>query len=118
MADQAGPPYKEGGGVVPWDPSEVTTTDYYREGHGAWDRGALKMTKLHAVKNGVVRTGYEPAVYGHWKEIDHGHGWRTFVGHLSEGGARHGDYVLQGQTYAYTGNSGSGVARNCMYIMR
>lgn len=64
-------------------------------------------TEIFASKSGtVISSGYDSEDYGYLIQILHDDGIVTRYAHLSECIAQVGDYVVQGQTIALSGNSG------------
>lgn len=75
--------------------------------HEGVDFAAPTGTPVAASAEGeVVRTGYEPAGYGRFIEVEHANGMRTFYAHLSRVDVRPGDRVLQGERIGRVGSTG------------
>ena len=63
---------------------------------------------IEAVRAGKVRyAGGDPCcVYGYYVIVDHGEGWTSLYGHLSEISVEAGDHVQQGDVLGLAGNTG------------
>ena len=97
----------------------ITATMYYSSGkyHGGTDFGVSVGSEVYAIADGTVITANDRGVtgpdssasYGNWIIIDHGNSVYSLYAHLKTGGFQVsvGDYVLQGQTIAYSGNAGN-----------
>ena len=55
--------------------------------------------------------------YGNYVEIDHGNGYRTLYGHMSEIAVTQGQAVSQGQTIGYVGSTGNSTGNHCHFEM-
>jgi len=78
-----------------------------RTGHVALDLNRLNGTGIYASAGGVaqVKSGYNGG-YGNLIIINHGDGWSTCYGHLSQFKIKNGDYVKQGQLIGIMGTTG------------
>jgi murein DD-endopeptidase MepM/ murein hydrolase activator NlpD len=91
----------------------------------------VKYAPIYAAKDGIiVYTGNKGDGYGIKVVIDHGDGYETLYGHLSESFVKVGEEVYKGQHIATSGNTGNstgphihfevrvgGVPRNPLYYM-
>lgn len=75
--------------------------------HHGIDWACPEGTEIFASKSGtVISSGYDSEDYGYLIQILHDDGIVTRYAHLSECIAQVGDYVIQGQTIALSGNTG------------
>lgn len=87
--------------------------------HKGIDFTAPKGTKIQATGNGVVkkvekrRTGYGTSIL-----IDHGYGFTTLYGHLSESKVKKGQQVSKGEVIGLVGSTGTSTAPHCHYEVR
>lgn len=87
--------------------------------HHGIDFTAPKGTKIQATGNGVVkkvekrRTGYGTSIV-----IDHGYGFTTLYGHLSESMVKKGQQVFKGEVIGLVGSTGTSTAPHCHYEVR
>lgn len=90
-----------------------------RKMHHGIDFTAPRGTSIQATGNGVVvkvekrRTGYGTSVV-----IDHGYGYETLYGHMSEVVVNKGDKVSKGQKIGLVGSTGTSTAPHCHYEVR
>jgi len=77
-----------------------------RRGHVALDLNRLNGLGIYASAAGVVQTKTYRGGYGNLVIINHGDGWSTYYGHLSQFKVKNGDYVQQGQLIAIMGTTG------------
>lgn len=84
-------------------------TQPYRRGHTALDIGNRNHAPIYAAAAGkVVKAKYGwNGGYGNVIIIDHGNGMQTLYGHNEKLYVTEGQYVDQGQTVAWMGNSGN-----------
>ncbi len=83
--------------------SPFTSTKVF---HHGLDIGAAIGSPARAAAGGkVVRSGFE-SLYGNLVVIDHGNGYRTVYGHLSERLVQDGDIVQRGETIGKVGRTG------------
>ena len=68
-----------------------------------------------ATANGIVRTSKRNGSFGNYIEIDHGYGFITVYGHLSNRHVRKGDTVVRGQKIGEVGNTGRSTAPHLHY---
>ncbi len=90
-----------------------------RKMHLGIDFTAPKGTPIQATGNGVVRkvetkrTGYGKSIV-----IDHGYGFTTLYGHLSNTTVKIGQRVTKGEQIGYVGSTGTSTAPHCHYEVR
>ena len=82
--------------------------------HGIDIGGVTTSTPVRASRSGTVRTGYQSGS-GNYVIIDHGDGWYTEYQHLSSFAVSDGNYVNQGSTVGYCGNTGGNYAVHLHY---
>jgi len=83
-------------------------TQGFKRGHYAIDIGNRSKGPIFAAAAGkviVAKTGWNGG-YGNYVIIDHGNGMQTLYGHNEKLYVTEGQYVEQGQTVAWMGNSG------------
>ncbi len=71
--------------------------------------GGTHGATIVAVKEGTVETAYHSGYnggFGLYVVINHGNGVKTYYAHLSSTAVNVGDYVTQGTTIGYAGNTG------------
>lgn len=86
--------------------------------HTGIDFAQAKGVPVYATGNGtVVRTGYGSG-YGHYVEIRHAGGFRSFYAHLSKTLVNAGDSVKMGKHIACVGNSGLATGYHLHYEIR
>ena len=68
-----------------------------------------------ATANGVVRKSKKNGSFGNYIEIDHGYGFVTVYGHLSNRNVKKGDIVVRGQKIGEVGNTGRSTAPHLHY---
>ena len=86
-------------------------------GHRGADICAAYHTTIIASDSGtVVAAGWHYS-YGNYVEIDHGNGYRTLYGHMSEIAVTQGQAVSQGQTIGYVGSTGNSTGNHCHFEM-
>ena len=90
-----------------------------RKMHHGIDFTAPKGTDIQATGNGIVkkvekkRTGYGTSIL-----IDHGYGFTTLYGHLSEVSVKKGQAVNKGEVIGKVGSTGTSTAPHCHYEVR
>jgi len=96
----------------------LSGNDYW-SGHLAIDIAAGEGSPIYAADSGVVVFA-GPAVggYGNMVMIDHGNGYQTLYAHLSSVNTGCGRSVLQGQTIAYSGNTGNSTGPHLHFEVR
>lgn len=87
----------------------LSGTDYLPEAnHPAIDIAAGLGTAVYATDSGVVvYSGWNDWGYGNLLIIDHGNGWQSIYGHLSQINVACGEGVKQGQVVALAGSTGN-----------
>jgi hypothetical protein len=75
-------------------------------------------TPVHASLGGVVINTSPGSDYGKTVEIDHGNGYQTLYGHLSEVMVKVGETVTQGQLIAKSGETGKVTGPHLHYEVR
>jgi LysM repeat protein len=74
---------------------------------------------IYAADNGVVvYAGWNDYGYGEMVVIDHGAGWQTLYGHLSQINVGCGQEVYQGETIGLMGNTGKSTGPHLHFEMR
>lgn len=97
-----------GGGQFIW-PLESPThfiSQGYKSYHRALDLNRLNGWGIYAAAAGVVKTSSTRYGYGNSIDINHGGGFVTRYGHLSQFKVKTGDYVQQGQLIGIMGSTG------------
>lgn len=87
-----------------------------RRFHSGMDFTAPIGTEIYATGNGTVsKLTRENTGYGNRIEIDHGFGFTTLYGHLSEFNVTEGQKVKRGEVIGYVGNTGTSTAPHVHY---
>lgn len=88
--------------------------------HEGVDFGAPIGTPVYSAGDGVITRAGIAGGYGNVVDIDHGGGWSTRYGHLSRfaAGLSVGDRVRQGQTIAFSGNTGRSTGPHLHFEIR
>ena len=86
--------------------------------HTGQDYPCAVGTPVHASLGGVVINTSPGSDYGKTVEIDHGNGYQTLYGHLSEVLVKVGDTVTQGQLIAKSGETGKVTGPHLHYEVR
>ncbi|MCB9989573.1 MAG: M23 family metallopeptidase [Rhodospirillales bacterium] len=76
--------------------------------HRGIDMATPKGTELHATEDAQVAYAGHSNGYGNIVVLHHGEGVYSMYAHLDRDTVKTGDIVRQGETFAYTGNSGIG----------
>lgn len=74
--------------------------------HNGVDFAAGSGTAIYATKSGTVTSACYNEAYGNMVTINHGDGYSSLYGHMTNYIVSAGDYVTQGQTIGYVGSSG------------
>lgn len=74
--------------------------------HSGMDIGASYGSPIYACASGTVTTATYNYIYGYHVVINHGNGFSTLYGHMTQYIVSEGDYVTQGQVIGYVGNTG------------
>lgn len=74
--------------------------------HNGVDLGAAGGTPIYATKSGTVTTATYSSVYGYYVVINHGDGFSSLYGHMTNYVVSAGTYVEQGQVIGYVGTTG------------
>ena len=85
-------------------------TDYlYYDGHNGWDLALSYETLIAAAPGTVAIAGYDAnnPGFGLTVTIDHGNGFTTRYGHMSQVAVSPGQIVARGQVLGVSGNSGN-----------
>jgi murein DD-endopeptidase MepM/ murein hydrolase activator NlpD len=104
-----GGPVGKGTFVWPGTQKFLSGTDYLPQAnHPGIDIAAGLGTAIYAVDSGVVvYSGWNDWGYGNLLIIDHGNGWQSIYGHLSQINVACGAGVAQGQMVALAGSTGN-----------
>ncbi|MGB0373683.1 MAG: M23 family metallopeptidase [Flavobacteriaceae bacterium] len=90
-----------------------------RRMHKGMDFSAPTGTPIYAPSDGkVIRVDSRSPGYGKHIRIDHGFGYVTLYGHLSEYNVRRGQRVKRGDVIGFVGNTGRSVAPHLHYEIR
>ncbi|MFA5010006.1 MAG: M23 family metallopeptidase [Patescibacteria group bacterium] len=109
-----------GGGQFIW-PTESPThfiSQGYKNYHRAVDLNRLNGWGIYASAAGVVRTYSTRYGYGNYIDINHGNGYVTRYGHLSQFKVKTGDYVQQGQLIGIMGSTGRSTGPHLHFEIR
>lgn len=99
--------------IWPTDSTRITSTYGYRTLfgytalHKGLDIGCPTNSKIYAMKAGTVVKAEYSNSYGWVVKIDHGDGMCTLYAHNTKLAVKVGDVVKQGETIAYSGNTGN-----------
>ncbi len=89
-----------------------------RSGHMALDLNKLNGLGIYASAAGIVHTKVTIGGYGRLITINHGGGWETYYGHLSQYIVKEGDHVEQGQLIAVMGSTGRSTGTHLHFEIR
>jgi murein DD-endopeptidase MepM/ murein hydrolase activator NlpD len=99
-----------------------TPTHYISQGYKSYHRAIdLPRTNgwgIYAAAPGVVQTQHTRGGYGNLIIINHGDGWSTYYGHLSEFRVTPGQYVQQGQLIGIMGSTGRSTGAHLHFEIR
>jgi LysM repeat protein len=100
-------PLVQGTGTFIWPVAYRRITQQFWYGHGAIDIGMPEGNSVSAADTGTVTwAGWNVYGYGNLVVINHGNGYETYYGHMSNIGVFPGQVVNQGQYIGASGNSG------------
>ena len=109
---------KVGSGSFIWPvPGYKYVSRWMGNGHRGADICAAYHTTIIASDSGTVIAAGWHYSYGNYVEIDHGNGYRTLYGHMSEIAVTQGQAVSQGQTIGYVGSTGNSTGNHCHFEM-
>ena len=83
--------------------------------HKGTDFAATAGSEIYATADGKVRLSTYNGSFGNYIEIDHGYGFVTVYGHLSNRNVKKGDIVVRGQKIGEVGNTGRSTAPHLHY---
>ena len=83
--------------------------------HDGHDYSARIGTNVYSTANGRVKKSKYWGSFGNYIEIDHGNGYITAYGHLSNRSVKMGDKVYRGQKIGEVGNTGRSTAPHLHY---
>lgn len=86
-----------------------------RKHHKGHDFSAKIGTSVISTANGIVKSSRKSYISGNFIEIDHGNGYVTAYGHLSERLVKKGDRVNRGDIIGKVGNTGKSTAPHLHY---
>lgn len=90
----------------------------HSENHQGVDIAAPRGTPVHAPAEGVVTHAGWKGDYGNMVELDHGTGYVTRFGHLSQMDVEVGDRVMKGQIIGEVGSTGRSTGPHLHYEVR
>ena len=114
------PQFLPKGGQFIWptsSPTHFISQGYYSY-HRALDLNRLNGYDLHASAAGVVTALPGSTGYGNHIIIDHGDGYTTLYGHMSQFLVKTGDYVQQGQLIGIMGSTGHSTGPHVHFEIR
>ena len=83
--------------------------------HDGHDFSARTGTPVYATAEGRIKISKYYSTYGNYIEIDHGGGYVTIYGHLSNRKVKVGEKVIRGQKIGEVGNTGRSTAPHLHY---
>lgn len=96
-----------GTGTYIWPTGGRRITQYSWYGHTALDVALTTGSPIYAADTGTVTyAAWSPYCYGNLVVINHGNGYETFYAHLNGFNVKPGQTVYQGNTIAFSGNTG------------
>ena len=99
--------------------NETIYSDHEPHFHRGVDIASAEGHPVVASADGkVVYTGYDERGYGNLIVIDHGHGLRTFYGHLASTLTKAGDFVQRGEEIGLVGSTGKSTGPHLHYEVR
>lgn len=116
--DYSGGAIGTGGFIWPSANHYISGNDYW-SGHLAIDIAAGLGESIWAADSGVVVfAGWSTVGYGNMIMIDHGNGWQTLYGHLSQVDVGCGESVSQGQHIGLAGSTGNSTGAHLHFETR
>lgn len=110
--------YGSGAFVWPAGNHYLSGNDYW-SGHLAIDIAAGEGAQVYAADSGVVVfSGWATGGYGYMIMIDHGNGYQSLYGHLSNVNVSCGQSVGSGQTIGYSGSTGNSTGAHLHFEVR
>jgi murein DD-endopeptidase MepM/ murein hydrolase activator NlpD len=110
--------YGSGAFIWPAGNHSLSGNDFW-SGHLGIDIAAGEGATVMAADSGVVVfAGWATGGYGNAVVIDHGNGYQTLYGHLSQVAASCGRSVGQGQTIGYAGSTGNSTGAHLHFEVR
>lgn len=85
--------------------------------HTGIDMANDKGTKIYAAKSGTVTTATYNSVYGYYVVINHGDGYSTLYGHMTNYTVSVGDTVVGGELIGYMGSTGWSTGSHLHYTV-
>ncbi len=109
-----------GDGVFTWPTDNHTLSGYdYTSIHHGLDFRAGLGAAIYAVDSGVVvYAGWNDFGYGNLVVIDHGNGWSSVYGHLSQWNVDCGQSVFRGNLIGRSGNTGRSSGAHLHFELR
>jgi murein DD-endopeptidase MepM/ murein hydrolase activator NlpD len=89
-----------------------------RANHAGVDIAAPTGTPVYATGNGYIGRSRWAGGYGNLVEINHGNGYQTRFGHLSQRYVAEGQYVQRGQLVGLIGSTGRSTGPHLHYEVR
>jgi LysM repeat protein len=110
--------YGSGAFIWPSGNHYLSGNDYW-SGHLGIDIAAGEGAPIYAADSGVVVfSGWATGGYGNMIMIDHGNGYQTLYGHLSNASAGCGRSVSQGSIIGYAGSTGNATGAHLHFEVR
>jgi len=109
-----------GDGVFVWPADNHTLSGYdYSSVHHGLDIRAGVGAPIYAVDSGVVvYGGWNDFGYGNLVVVDHGNGWQSAYGHLSQWNVACGQSVFRGDLIGLAGNTGRSAGPHLHFELR
>ena len=87
-----------------------------RKMHAGIDFSAPQGTHIQATGDGkVIKVEYSKSGYGLHVVVDHGYGYQTLYGHMSNADVKVGQLIKKGQVLGKVGSTGTSTAPHCHY---
>jgi hypothetical protein len=110
--------YGSGAFIWPADNHSLSGNDYW-DGHLGIDIAAGEGAAVYASDAGVVVfSGWATGGYGYMIMIDHGNGYQSLYGHLSNASAACGRSVGRGTVVGYSGSTGNSTGAHLHFEVR